>query len=265
MVTVYTGTPGSGKSLHCARSILRMLNSGNRVIANFPINLNLVKKRYRNNFLYLPDSELTPHYLFEFAKAYHKEKREDQSYIFIDEAQRLFPIDRVYERRREWEQFFQLHRHWGFSIILVTQNMSYINKGIRIQAEYEIKHRKVGNYGLGGLILTFLHFPLFVAITYWQGTKERIFSDFFLYKKKLGNLYDTFSNFDTAFVSSASVSDNVVSVPVSDDQTGSEDQDPELLEDEDTGSADFDEDNIESWDNGGYISEKELEYWRNSA
>ena len=133
MVYTYTGTPGSGKSLHCAETILFKLKHGQRVIANFPINTNLIKKKYRNNFYYLPDSELNPHYLFEFAKAFHKERRENQTLVIIDEAQRLFPIDRVYTLRKEWEQFFQLHRHWGFSIILVTQNMSYINKGIRIQ------------------------------------------------------------------------------------------------------------------------------------
>ena len=181
MVSTYTGTPGSGKSLHCADKILFYLKHGKRVICNFPINENMIKKRYRKNFLYLPDSELTPHYLFEYAKAFHKEKKEDITILIIDEAQRLFPIDRVYERRKEWEQFFQLHRHMGYSIILVTQNMSYINKGIRIQTEYEVKHRKVGNYGIGGLILTMLHIPLFVALTYWQGTRERIYSDFYLY------------------------------------------------------------------------------------
>ena len=141
MVFTYTGTPGSGKSLHCAEKILFYLKHGKHVICNFPINEDLIRpKKNKKNFLYLPDEILTPHYLFEFAKAFHKEKKEDQTILFIDESQRLFPIDRVYERRKEWEQFFQLHRHYGFSIILVTQNMSYINKGIRIQTEYEVKH-----------------------------------------------------------------------------------------------------------------------------
>lgn len=122
MVSTYTGTPGSGKSLHCAEKILFHLKHNQRVICNFPLNESVIKKKYRKNFYYIPDEYLTPHYLFEFAKAYHKKKGEDQTYIFIDEAQRLFPIDRVYYLRKEWEQFFQLHRHWGFSIVLVTQN-----------------------------------------------------------------------------------------------------------------------------------------------
>ena len=176
MVYTYTGTPGSGKSLHTAHVILRNIKN-TRIICNFPINTDLIKPKYRNNFYFLPDSELTPHYLFEFANAFHKDKRESQTMLIIDEAQRLFPIDRVYERRREWEQFFQLHRHLGYDVVLVTQQMSYINKGIRIQTEYEIKHRKVNNYGLGGLLIgLILHVTLFVSLTYWQGTKEKKFA-----------------------------------------------------------------------------------------
>lgn len=282
MVTCYTGTPGSGKSLHSARAILRMLNSGCRVICNFPINMAHVKKKWRKNFYYLPDSELTPHYLFEFAKAYHNKKAENQTFIFIDEAQRLFPIDRIYPRRKEWEQFFQLHRHWGYSVVLVTQNMGYINKGIRIQSEYEIKHRKVNNYGLGGLILTLLHITLFASITFWMGTKERVSSEFFTYSRRLGSLYDTFSNFDTAFSEKApdriqkkEEPEEIIVKEISSEEERQEmlntvfgkpldemEDDPEDKEEVDADSIDFDEDNIESWGDELYISEKDLEKWK---
>ena len=261
MVICYTGTPGSGKSLHCSNQILFHLRHGQNVICNFPINTEIIKKKYRNNFYYLPDSELTPHWLFEFAKAFHKKKGEDQTFLIIDEAQRLFPIDRVYERRKEWEQFFQLHRHWGFSIILVTQNMSYINKGIRIQTEYEVKHRKINNYGIGGLILTLLHIPLFVALTYWQGTRERIYSDFFLYKRKYGKMYDTFGNFDTAFLNTEDVK---YDIEKAEEMTEKEKLDLLFPEEEeiDIESTDFDEENFESWDNDCNFTIEELKDWR---
>ena len=257
MVSTYTGTPGSGKSLHSAEKILFYLKHGKRVICNFPINTDMIRKKYRKNFFYMPDAGLTPHWLFSFAKEFHKEMKEDQTILFIDEAQRLFPIDRVYERRKEWEQFFQLHRHYGFSIILVTQNMSYINKGIRIQTEYEVRHRKVGNYGIGGLILTFLHIPLFVSLTYWQGTRERIWSDFFLYKRKYGKLYNTFGNFDTAFLEqSEAVQEKVCD---NSDQGEPEEEDQEEI---DLDSTDFDEENFESWDSDCKFTLEELQDWR---
>lgn len=201
--------------------------------------------------------------------------KEDQTFLYIDEAQRLYPIDRVYPLRKEWEQFFQLHRHYGFCIILVTQNMSYINKGIRIQTEYEIRHRKVNNYGLFGLILTLLHIPLFCSLTFWQGTKEKIYSDFFLYKRKYGKLYNTFANFDTSYISGehdaidkSESKENEIIFPATREEAlntvfGSVDE--EDLEEVDTGSADFDEENAESYDWDMYISEKELEEWKSAG
>lgn len=254
MVYTYTGTPGSGKSLHTAHVILRNIKN-TRIICNFPINTDYIKPKYRNNFYFIPDSELTPHYLFEFAKAFHKEKRESQTMIIIDEAQRLFPIDRVYERRREWEQFFQLHRHLGYDIVLVTQQMSYINKGIRIQTEYEIKHRKVNNYGLGGLLIgLILHLTLFVSLTYWQGTKEKISSEFFFYRKKFGRLYDTFSNFDSLF----NIPDNNT-IDLGDSLSEADPEDDEDQREEiDVDGADFDIENFESYEWDLEISEYDM-------
>lgn len=38
MIEMYTGTPGSGKSLHCAKEIYQSISWGHDVIANFDIN-----------------------------------------------------------------------------------------------------------------------------------------------------------------------------------------------------------------------------------
>ena len=211
MIWIYTGTPGSGKSLHCAKDIMFKINRGQRVIANFPINEEYLKKKYRRNFLYLPDDELTPHYLFEFAKAFHKEKKEGQTLIFIDEAQRLFPIDRNYTLKKEWEHFFQLHRHYGYNIILCTQQFSYINKGIRIQAEYEVKHRKINNYRVFGFILGKLcGGALFTSLEYWVGARQCTNQQWFTYRKKFGRLYDTFGNFKTDYIQTGDIKTSVI-------------------------------------------------------
>ena len=45
MIDLYTGTPGSGKSLHCAKEIYNRLSRGKGVIANFDINLTIFKKK----------------------------------------------------------------------------------------------------------------------------------------------------------------------------------------------------------------------------
>ena len=50
MIYFYSGTPGSGKSLHVARDIMSKLRrkEKNNVICNFPINTDLVDGKRKN-------------------------------------------------------------------------------------------------------------------------------------------------------------------------------------------------------------------------
>ena len=95
MVELYSGTPGSGKSLHVAQRIYDSLKfKKQNVIANFDINLDEIKnpKAY---FTHVDNWELTPEYLTNYAHLYHvKDKRgkiiENQTLIVIDECQIIF-------------------------------------------------------------------------------------------------------------------------------------------------------------------------------
>ena len=49
MIYFYSGTPGSGKSLHVAQDIYQYLQRGKNVIANFDINEKAVKGYGRKN------------------------------------------------------------------------------------------------------------------------------------------------------------------------------------------------------------------------
>ncbi len=87
--------------------------------------------------------------------------------------------------------FFMTHRHYGYNVILVSQIDRLIDRQIRAFIEYDVKHRKANNFRFLGLLLTMLRIPLFVAITFWYGVKERCGSEFFRYRKKDSKLYDT--------------------------------------------------------------------------
>ena len=60
MIKLFSGTPGSGKSLHTAEKIYYALRAGRPVIANFDINLQFVQGRRsrRVEFHYIPNDEL---------------------------------------------------------------------------------------------------------------------------------------------------------------------------------------------------------------
>lgn len=201
MIYLYTGTPGSGKSLDTARMIKGQLALKHPVICNFPINV----KEVRNPelFEYRENEELTVDYLTGFAKGYFKDGKvkESQITLVIDECQMLFNArDWSKNDRAGWNRFFQIHRHFGYDVVLITQFDSMIDKQIRSLVEYEIKHRKISNYGWKGYLLQllFLAPSLFIRVKVWYPMKERVDSSFFRGNKKLFKLYDTFAlSFDT--------------------------------------------------------------------
>lgn len=196
MICFYTGTPGSGKSLHMASEIYDALKSGKNVIANFAIN-----ERYFDNakhperlgkFIYVSNREwLENAYtsrqtinpltgdamrgivpvnrytyldgLYNYALMYHKRDnkgniKEHQTLLVFDECQELFN-NRSWAKkdRLDWIAFFREHRKYGFDVYLISQDDKVIDKQVRAVLQFRVEHRSVGNYKLGGKLLALLH------------------------------------------------------------------------------------------------------------
>lgn len=203
MIELYSGTPGSGKSLHVAKIIrehLRMYNCV--IIGNFYVNQNTVKKR-KGTYIYVDNSRLEPERLIKFAIRYarHKGRRlkEDELYLFIDEAQLLFNSrDWQLIKTSGWVSFYSQHRKLGFYIGLIAQFDRMLDRQIRSLVENEIKHRKVSRAGLFGKLLGFLTGDnLFIYIKIWYPMKQKVYSEFFLGTKKVYDLYDSYGLFQT--------------------------------------------------------------------
>lgn len=195
MIYLYTGTPGSGKSLHAARDIYYRLTKHKfkNVIANFNINLKLIKKKGAK-FYYLDNSELTVKYLVNYAINNHTMGVENQTLVVVDECQVLWNA-REWQNNKErmdWIKFFTQHRKFGYNFILISQNDRMIDRQIRALIEYEQKHRKVNNFKLGKLV----PFPLFACITYWYGVNERLGVEFFRFRKKWSRMYDSYATWE---------------------------------------------------------------------
>lgn len=195
MIYLYSGTPGSGKSLHSIKDIVFKLKRGGNVIANFPVAVNKIKsKKSVGNFVYKDNKELTTDFLYDFALKNHIKGKEAQTLLVIDEAQALFnPRDFRDVNRKGYNQFFSLHRHLGYNVILVTQNDRLLDRQIRCLIEYEVKHRKINNFKTLGMLLPF---KTFACVSYWYGVRERLGVEFFRYRKSLSDLYDSYALFD---------------------------------------------------------------------
>jgi zona occludens toxin (predicted ATPase) len=209
MIYLYTGTPGSGKSYHVAKDIFFWLQHGRNIIANFDINYDSVpsgKFKKKGYFFERDNFDLTAEWLIDFGTTCHEKDdrgkiREHQTWIIIDECQLIFNCRSWNDRARQpWMKFFTLHRKLGFDIILISQFDRMIDRQIRSLVEYEVKHRKINNFGTGGFFVSLftLGRPVFAAIEYWYGVKERTGMSLMIGRKKYYELYDSYKIFDSA-------------------------------------------------------------------
>jgi len=196
MIWLYTGTPGSGKSYHAARDVVSRLKRGGGLIANFPVNESVVKRR-KTRVEYWDNSEISAGRLVRYAMEHHKIGKENQCLLVIDEAQVIFNCrDFGRKDRNAWVQFFSQHRKLGFNVILITQDDRMIDKQIRALVENEVRHRKINNFGFFGLLFSLTAHTWFIAISKWYGGNKLVIGkEIFPFKKRYEKVYDSYKLF----------------------------------------------------------------------
>lgn len=224
MIKLYSGTPGSGKSLHSAHEIADWLRAGKNVISTCNIDTDLVflnpfKRWYVNhfkkkpkhikrdkradNFYYIPIEEITPEWLYSFAAKNHIFGKEHQTVIFLDECVAIFSPTVLAEDKKgiskwnAWDTFFRKHRHIGFDVILIPQSKKLIARKVIEYCEFETKHYNRKNHGFLGWLLSLLFGgSLFSWSKCWRGTHDKpLEQGFFTYKPLYGLMYNLYSMF----------------------------------------------------------------------
>ena len=151
--------------------------------------------------MYIDNAFLTPERLIMFSKNYSeyvgRRVKEGEILLVIDECQIMFNArDWGQKNRANWCSFFTQHRKLGFEVVLVAQFDRMLDRQIRSLIEYEWIHRKVSNFGVKGKIISlFFGGKLFVAVKVWYPMKQKVGSEFFMYKKKFSDIYDTYALF----------------------------------------------------------------------
>lgn len=198
MIVLYSGTPGSGKSYHATDDIrLSMLRGRTPVICNYDLSHDL--PNYDELYHFMPNDQLDPDWLVEFANDWWQGHRfrEDGILLICDEAQLLFNSREWNNPNRQaWLQFFSQHRHYGYKVIFIAQSDKMVDRQFRALIEMETIHRKLANFGIGGKILSLVALGrVFTAVTTYYGLKERIGVRFFVVRKRVTGLYDSYTTF----------------------------------------------------------------------
>lgn len=220
MIYMFSGTPGSGKSLDVARTIKIWLNRKKRVISTCHIDvrlcfLNFISKfvfeitrgkvlvfdsdnPLAKNFTYINIYDITPKYLIDYAMKHHKPGVEKQTLVVFDECVSIFSPEKcVGQFWLEWQHFFQYHRHLGFEIILVPQSTALLARKVKEFAEFEVRHRAMKNANFFMAIVSKLFGGIFTTKTFWQGSssKKHIDKEWFRFHYYLGKMYNSYSMF----------------------------------------------------------------------
>lgn len=200
-IYVYTGTVGTGKSLHAAHEIRFQLNrrSPRPVVANFPIRKSAV--RHPECFTYVPNDELSPQFLVDFATRFWSSVdffREDYINLVIDEAQLLFNSRRWSSSdRMAFLEFFSQSRKYGYKVIFIAQSAKMIDNQFRMLIEFEVNHRRFSSMGVIGGVLGLLTLDrVFMHVTYLFQTNERLGAGLYLLRMRDVDVYDSYARFE---------------------------------------------------------------------
>lgn len=213
MIYFYSGRPGSGKSLHCAKMIDQYHKKGKHVICNFEVNENFWKKKHCKKNKHTGDfgiieelnnEQLTIDFLMNFANKNHERNargqiKEKQTLLIIDECQTMFNSRSWNQKgRSEWVIFFTQHRKFGYTVILVSQHKDLIDKQIRHIFQHDYEHRNVKNFKLFGWFLALLcGGNLFFIPVKSMDTGKKDHTEIMFASKKYYKLYDSYKIFDT--------------------------------------------------------------------
>lgn len=197
MIEIYTGYPGTGKSLHVAQRVRAVARRGYPVISNVRYALD------KGRSIYVPNSRLSPRWLEDFGQDYWQGKgqvKEGSILLVIDEAQLILNArDWQDSARMSWLGFFSQHRKLGYSIVLVAQTRDMLDKQVRSLAEEYVAHVRIDRMRILGPIISalFLTHPVVLCVHRYAGVRQdsrdaRLRSEYVIGRRSLYRVYDSY-------------------------------------------------------------------------
>lgn len=150
MIIGFVGTPGSGKTYEAVKKLLDNLRMGRRIYTNIDGLESQECQEMIKTYCGLSDFDLAER-LHLLDKSQSQEfwlHVEDRSLIILDEVHKLFSNrDWASQTNKEFTEWASTHRHNGFDVVLITQDIEKIDKHARSLIEWTYFFRKVNFFG----------------------------------------------------------------------------------------------------------------------
>lgn len=152
MIYAYTGLPGSGKTLHATRTVLRRIwrRRCTPAVTTWQLALADAPADARRHWHYVAAGELSPAALSAAARDYWRLRgraREGELLLAIDEAHVLLGARQWCRKdRQSWVSWLAQHRHEGWDVILIAQSLKAIDSQVRAIVDDEVRHVRIDRW-----------------------------------------------------------------------------------------------------------------------
>ena len=150
MIIGFTGTPGSGKSYEAVKKILDNIRMGRVVYTNIDGIFDSECLEMIKTYCNLSDLALT-----RLLRPIENEQIENfwmhvepGALIILDEIHKWFSNrDWQAEKNKQFGYWASTHRHHGYDVVLITQNIERVDAAVRSLLEWNYVYRKVNFLG----------------------------------------------------------------------------------------------------------------------
>ena len=150
MLVGFVGTPGSGKTYEAVKKIVFNLRKGRHVYTNIDGMDAGPCQEMMKSICQMDDYEFDKkfHFLSKDEVTRFWEIAKHGSFIVIDEIHKTFNCrDWSSQKNNAFADWASTHRHFGYDLICITQDMEKVEKQVRSLLEWTYVFRKVNFFG----------------------------------------------------------------------------------------------------------------------